>query len=121
MGRMAPDDRKALGARCEALAADHLTRLGYRLRERNFRCKLGEVDLICEDGATLVFVEVKARRGDRFGGGAEAVDGRKQARLMRIAELYMSRHPDTPCRFDVVAVALGNGAPRVDHLIDAFP
>lgn len=118
---MPTDDRKALGARCEALAAEHLMRRGYRVRERNFRCRLGEVDLICEDGATLVFVEVKSRRSPRFGSGFEAVDRRKQAKLTAIAQLYMSRHPDRPCRFDIVSVIVGMGPERLEHLIDAFP
>lgn len=112
------DDRKAWGSRCEALAAEYLERRGLRVRERNFRCKLGEVDLICEDGATVVFVEVKARRGRGFGGGAEAVDGRKQARLMAIGNLYMGRVGDRPCRFDVVVVT---GEAAIEHLINAFP
>ena len=121
MLRMATDDRKSLGDRCEALAAEHLLRQGYRVRQRNFRCKLGEVDLICGDGPTLVFVEVKARRSTRFGDGAEAVDRRKQARLMAIAQLYMAHEPDRPCRFDVVAVTLRGGAAAVEHLVGAFP
>lgn len=118
---MTTDDRKALGARCEAMAAEHLIQQGYRVRERNFRCRLGEVDLICEDGPTLVFVEVKSRRSGRFGSGFDAVDARKQAKLTAIAEFYMSRHPDRPCRFDVVAVTLGPGPGRLEHLINAFP
>jgi putative endonuclease len=118
---MPTDDRKAMGARCEALAAEHLAGKGLRVRQRNFRCKLGEVDLICEDGATLVFVEVKARRGTRFGGGAEAVDARKQARLMAIATMYMAREGDRPCRFDVVAVTLTGSRVQIEHLPNAFP
>jgi putative endonuclease len=115
------DDRKAMGARCEALAAEYLERAGLRVRERNFRCKLGEIDLICEDGATVVFVEVKARRGDRYGSGAEAVDGRKQARLMAVGTLYMARAGDRPCRFDVVVVTIVRGSARIEHLANAFP
>ena len=118
---MRPDERKLLGARCEAIAAEHLQALGYRLRARNFRCKLGEVDLICEDGRTIVFVEVKARRGGRFGSGAEAVDARKQARLLRIAEAYMAREGERPCRFDVVVVSWRGAAADIEHLPNAFP
>jgi putative endonuclease len=121
MARMTTDDRKRLGARCEAIAADYLLARGYEVVARNWRCKLGEVDLVCRDGATVVFVEVKARRSTRFGGGVEAVDGRKQARLMAIAEFYMAFGPDRPCRFDVIAVRLRDGVPEIQHLPNAFP
>ena len=116
-----PDDRKALAARTEALAAEPLVAKGYRVRERNFRLRLGEVDLICEDGQTLVFVEVKARRGGRFGSAAEAVTPRKQAKLLAIAEIYMASRPGRACRFDIVTVTLGRSAPVIEHLVDAFP
>lgn len=114
-------DRKALGARAENMAAAHLEGRGYRVRHRNFRLKLGEVDLICEDGAAVVFVEVKARRSSAFGSAGEAVDRRKQAKLMAIAELYMARLPGRSCRFDVVLVTFDRGEPRLEHLVNAFP
>lgn len=115
------DPRKPFGARCEAIAADYLTRRGLRIRHRNWRCKLGEVDLIAEHGDTIVFVEVKARRSSRFGGGAEAVGPRKQARMMAIAHLYMMKTPNRPCRFDVVSVSWKGALARIEHLADAFP
>ncbi|HEY9721160.1 MAG TPA: YraN family protein [Oscillatoriaceae cyanobacterium] len=116
-----PDDRKSLGMRCEAIAAEYLAERGYRVRHRNFRTKLGEVDLICEDGPTVVFVEVKARRSIRFGEAYEAVGYRKQQRIMAIAGLVMANWGDRPCRFDVVAVTFKGSMPVVEHLIDAFP
>lgn len=115
------DPRKPLGHRCEAIAADYLERKGLRIRHRNWRCKLGEVDLIAEHGATTVFIEVKARRSLRFGGGAEAVGPRKQARMIAIAQLYMQRAPNRACRFDVVSVSWVGSAVRIEHLADAFP
>jgi putative endonuclease len=115
------DGRKPLGDRCEALAADYLTARGYQVRHRKYRTRMGEVDLICEDGATVVFVEVKARSGSRFGHGSEAVDWRKQQRLMRIAEMYMAKVGDRPCRFDVVAVTLQGATARIEHMPNAFP
>jgi putative endonuclease len=116
-----PDDRKPLGDRCETLAAAYLESRGYRLRHRQFRTRMGEVDLICEDGPTLVFVEVKARRSARFGAGAEAVGWRKRERLMRLAAYYMMDLPERPCRFDVIEVRVRGDRAEITHLIDAFP
>ena len=115
-------DEPSLGRRCESLAAGYLIGKGLAIRERNFRLRLGEIDLICEDGATIVFVEVKARRSGQFGPGSAAVDGRKQRRIMAIAAIYMaSRFADRACRFDVVGVAITRGRPHIEHLIGAFP
>lgn len=116
-----PDDRKPLGTRCEAIAAEYLTERGYHVRARNFRTKVGEVDLICDDGPTVVFVEVKARRSTRFGEAYEAVGYRKQQKLMAIASQVMARMGDRPCRFDVVSITFKGQTPVVEHLIDAFP
>jgi putative endonuclease len=116
-----PDDRKPLGNRCEALAAAYLEARGYRVRHRQFRTKLGEVDLICDHGRTVVFVEVKARRNGRFGEASEAVGYRKQQRLMRIAEMYMAFEGDRPCRFDVVTVKVSGAHAAIEHLPNAFP
>lgn len=115
------DPRKPFGARCEAIAADYLAGKGFRIRHRNWRCRLGEVDLIAEVGATVVFIEVKARRSRRFGGGAESVGPRKQARMIAIAHLYMMRSPNRACRFDVVSVTWDGAMARIEHLADAFP
>jgi len=81
-----------------------LVRLGYRIIERNCRSRWGELDLVAYDGDTLVFVEVKARRSLEFGEPAYAVDRRKQSRLIRLAERYLSRRRlgEPTCRFDVV-------------------
>lgn len=119
---MPTDDRKAFGAHCEALAEAYLAERGLAVRHRNYRTRCGEVDLICESGPLLVFVEVKARRSARYGTGAEAVDARKQARLMAIAEGYLQHAGNRPCRFDVVIVTLGrSGEPAIEHLVAAFP
>lgn len=118
---MRTDRRKAFGCSGEGLAFGYLLARGYRVRERNWRFGRGEVDLICEDGAAIVFVEVKSRRGLLFGGAAEAVDRRKQRQLMALARVYMGRHPDRPCRFDVVCVDLRRAKPAIRLLKDAFP
>jgi putative endonuclease len=113
---------RASGAWGEELALRYLRRLGYTLVERNYRTRLGELDLIVRKGTTLVFVEVKLRRGTAFGDPLEAVTPHKQAKIRSLAELYLlDREPafDT-VRLDVVGILLGKGPPRVRHIEDAF-
>ncbi len=113
-----------LGRRAEDWAWAHLRRQGMRLRDRNYRCRLGEIDLVLEDGATIVFVEVRYRRPTGFASGAESVDQRKQRRLVLAASHYLQRHDLTdrrPVRFDVVALTLDTaGRPIIDWIADAF-
>ena len=120
--RGAGDRRRTVARRGEALAALLLRLKGYRIEARNWRCALGEVDIIAWDRETLVFVEVKARRGTSAGSPEEAVTPAKQLRLVRLAEAYLAhrRGETPPCRFDVVAVGGGSGWPRVRHLRAAF-
>ncbi|NIA04938.1 MAG: YraN family protein [Proteobacteria bacterium] len=107
----------------EDVAAAFLLGRGYRIIARNYRRRFGEIDIIAEDGAVLVFVEVKARKTARFGNPFEAVDRRKQRQISRVALDYITRHKEEnrPARFDVVAVELKEGAPpRVEMIKDAF-
>jgi putative endonuclease len=99
-------ERIESGGRGEDRAARALRERGYRLVERNFRCKQGELDAVAYDGDTLVFVEVRTRRDARFGGGASACGVTKQRRVARVAAAYVSlRRPRFDrCRFDVVAI-----------------
>lgn len=90
------------GARAEDLCAELLRRAGLRVLARNWRCRHGEIDLVAEEGGTLVFAEVRFRRDERFGGAAESVTTAKQARLIAAARLYLMRRPDADCRFDVL-------------------
>jgi putative endonuclease len=106
------------GARAEDLCAGLLRAAGLRLIERNWRCRLGEIDLIAEEGATLVFAEVRMRTSGGFGGAAESVTAAKRARLIAAARLYLTRRPEAPCRFDVFLV---EGDPAsVRWIRDAF-
>lgn len=116
------DNRLDVGREGEALAASYLEAAGYAIVARNVRTKLGEIDLIARDGKALVFVEVKSRRSERFGRGADAVDARKQARLRRLAEAYLgSRLGGEAVRFDVVDVLFRYGAkPDLVHIRAAF-
>ena len=120
---MAARDRQSLGQLGEDLACAELERRGYAVLARRFRTRLGEIDIIATHGATLVFVEVKARADLRFGGAAAAVTRSKQRRVARIAELFLGvrRLDGRACRFDVVTVELaGSEAPRVEVYESAF-
>ncbi len=93
------------GALAEDLALAFLQREGLTLVERNAHSRRGEIDLVMRDGATLVFVEVRQRGGDRFGGAAASIGPRKQARLWHAAQAFLMRYPSPPaCRFDAVCI-----------------
>lgn len=98
---------RQLGAEREALAAEYLQGRGYRILERNYRTRTGEIDLVAKDGAVLVFVEVKYRKDASCGSPLSAVDARKQQRIARTARCYLMERgygTETDCRFDVVAI-----------------
>lgn len=97
------EPRAAAGARAEDLAADFLSRRGLAIVARNFRTRMGEIDVIARDRGTLVFVEVRLRSGAAFGGAAASITAAKRARLLAAADAYLAtldRVP--PCRFDAV-------------------
>ena len=111
--------RSRLGALGESLAAAHLEAHGLSIVERNFRTRYGEVDLIADDSGTVVFVEVKTRRGSAFGTPEEAVTLRKRRRLVKVAVAYLQSHDlaDRDWRVDVVGVMLRrNGPATINHL-----
>ena len=111
--------RNAVGAWGEELAAKHLVEQEMVILDRNWRCELGELDLVARDGGTLVVCEVKTRRGEAFGSPAEAVTWRKAARLRRLALRWLDEHPVSPLevRIDVVGIVVAPGSPpRIEHL-----
>lgn len=111
------------GLEAQRLAEGYLCRQGLQLRERNYRCRGGEIDLVMQAGATLVFVEVRYRKHSRFGGALASVDTRKQQRLWHAAQHYLQRTRATemPCRFDVVAISPGKwGHPSVEWVQNAI-
>jgi putative endonuclease len=114
--------RQQLGKSGEDLAVAELERLGYAIVARRYRTACGEIDIVASDGATLVFVEVKARATAEFGTAAEAVTRRKQLRLVRMARDYLTRAAirDRPCRFDVVAIDEVETSPIVAVYRNAF-
>ena len=111
--------RSALGAYGEALAARHLTEQGMVVLDRNWRCDLGEIDLVLRDGRVLVVCEVKTRSSLAFGAPLEAVTERKAARLRRLAARWLADHDVHPeeVRIDLVGVLVTGGTPpSVDHV-----
>ncbi|HUN70299.1 MAG TPA: YraN family protein [Burkholderiales bacterium] len=107
------------GARAEELCADLLRRAGLRVLARNWRCRHGEIDLVAEEGRTLVFAEVRYRRDARYGGAAESVTAAKRARLVAAARLYLTRCPEMDCRFNVMLLDALE-ASRVQWIRNAF-
>lgn len=111
------------GRHAENQACLYLQQRGLSLVQRNYRCRLGEVDLIMRHGDTLVFVEVRYRRRADFGSSAESVDARKQERLAAAALHYLQRSGATtryPARFDVIALAPGDAPHSIQWIQDAF-
>lgn len=104
--------KSLLGQRAESDAARFLEARGLKTVARNWRCRFGEIDLVMQDGATLVFVEVRMRRRSDFGGAAASVDATKQRKLLAAARQYLAALKTLPpCRFDVVALS-GDAPPE---------
>ncbi len=118
--RMFGDDRSTIevGATGEDRAVEHLVRQGYRIVERNYRCKLGELDIVANDHGVLVFVEVRSRRSNEFGSALEAVNRQKRRKVTRVAMQYLVyRKPRfDEARFDVVAIT----GDELVHIKDAW-
>lgn len=115
--------RSNRGEHWENVAAEHIRSAGLRLSERNYNCRMGEIDLIAEDGDTLVFIEVRYRRNRGFGSALESVDSRKQLRLREAALHYLTTHPkaaNRPLRFDVIAIEGPAEQPRFEWVQSAF-
>jgi putative endonuclease len=109
------------GRSAEEQARRHLEQRGMRLLESNYRCKLGEIDLIMQDGEALVFVEVRYRKSDLFGSALESVTAEKQGRLLATANHYLQRNrASAPCRFDVVGITGQRADARIEWIKDAF-
>jgi len=109
------------GQRAERLAEAYLTRAGYRVLERNYRCRVGEIDLIAEENGVLCFIEVRSLQSLAHGHPFETIDAGKQARLIRAVRHYLSRRggADREMRFDAVAV-IYQPAPQIELIRGAF-
>ncbi|MGB7912874.1 MAG: YraN family protein [Desulfobaccales bacterium] len=118
-----PTTRRQLGDAGEDLAASALKRQGYKILERNYLTPLGEIDLIARQGKVLVIIEVKTRRGERFGTPQEAVSAAKQNRLRRLADYYLKQKrlgADVLVRFDVVGITVNDQGPQIEIIQNAF-
>ncbi|MCG7934104.1 MAG: YraN family protein [Candidatus Thiodiazotropha taylori] len=113
-------DHLQQGEAAEQLAVDYLSRRGLKLVTRNFRCKVGEIDLIMREKRTLVFVEVRYRQSDDYGSALESITPSKQRKLLAAANLYLQKNQiDQACRFDVVAIN-GSANKRTTWIKDAI-
>ena len=114
--------RQRLGMEGETLATELLEKLGYTIIQRRYRTRFGEIDIVSEDGGTVVFVEVKTKTDCSFSDPVESVTKQKQRRLVSMAEQYASYHrlDNTPCRFDVITVDTSVAPVRITHYKDAF-
>ena len=121
---MARADTRTVGSDAEQFADKFLKRQGLATVTRNFRCRLGEIDLIARDGDAIVFVEVRYRASNRFSGAGQTVDIHKQRKLIRTAALFTAMRPkyaNCVMRFDVVAIdADEHGKKTIDWIKDAF-
>jgi len=121
--RIITDDRRGLGRRGENLAGRHLAAKGYRIVARNWRCEVGELDLVARDGECLAFVEVRTRRGQALGSPEESITRAKQARLIALAEAYVQAHDwQGEWRIDVIAIEIDRRGRtvRLDHYENAI-
>ena len=120
----APNPRRLLGERGEALAAEWYEAAGYEILARNWRCREGELDLVVARAGLVVFCEVKTRRGAQFGAPFEAVTATKQRRIRGLAARWLSEHSDTRAaqlRFDVASITAPSGAsPSIQVITGAF-
>jgi len=111
-----------LGQEGERLAERYLQKKGYKLVERNYRCAVGELDLIVLDRRVVVFVEVKTRTGHGFGSPLEAVEFRKQRKMIQAAQFFLSAKglQQREARFDVIGISWPGREPVVEHIENAF-
>jgi putative endonuclease len=118
-----PYQRHTRGQLAESMAQKVLLKNGLRLITQNYRCKIGEIDLIFWDGEEIVFVEVRARANSDFAFPTETIDYFKQLKIIRTAEFFLLRHAQwakNPCRFDVVGVNFSTSPPNIEWIKDAF-
>lgn len=116
-------ERKAIGIWGEELALSHLIGRGLQLVLRNYRCKLGEIDLVMMDAGTLILVEVRYRASNDYGGAAASITWEKQRKLVKAAEHLLMKRADLrryPARFDVVAITTDSGDTKIDWIKSAF-
>ena len=120
-----PNENKQTGLWGEDIAVAYLRDKGYEILQRNFTRRVGEIDIIARDGKTVVFVEVKLRKGTYYGSPAEYVNAAKRRRLLLTAELWLQAHPrEFRSRFDVIEILAPQGQAtqrlKINHIEDAY-
>jgi len=111
------------GSEAEFRACEYLTQQGLQLKQANYRCKMGEIDLIMRDNDYYVFIEVRYRRQDSHGDGAASINTHKQQKLIRAAQQYLQTHELTEkvmCRFDVISLDAATTDNKIEWIKDAF-
>ncbi|MBF0472901.1 MAG: YraN family protein [Nitrospirae bacterium] len=110
------------GAYGERLAGNYLLKKGYKIIKKNYKNNVGEIDIIAMDGDKLVFVEVKTRKGDTFGSPIDAVDYKKQKKIINTALCFMrDKAVELPVRFDIIGVRLFSGFKKeIEHIMDVI-
>lgn len=113
------NSRQNLGQNGEDIAAEFLGKNGYAILTRNYRCCLGEIDIIAKIGAVLVFIEVKTRKSEAYGSPAAAVTPRKQRQISKTAQYYLAERNlfDAPARFDVVSIVMNSDQQTLIEII----
>lgn len=113
--------RRELGVAGEEAAANFLVQKGYRILYRNYRVRLGEIDIICEKEGRIVFVEVRSKKSTRFGTGAESVNWQKQQKIRQVAQAFLAYKSwfDRALQFDVIDVSFGDSI-HIQHIENAF-
>ena len=120
---MSSTENQTSGRQAEDRALRYLEQHGLRLLKRNWLCRSGELDLVMLDGDTVVFIEVRYRRHSVWGGALESIDGRKQQKLIRAAQLFLqkeSRWSNHPCRFDAIAIEAASSTATPNWIRNAF-
>lgn len=112
--------RKQTGDAAEDIALDYLIKKGFKCLHRQFRCKMGECDLIMKDNDTIVFVEVRYKKNTLFCTPEETIDYQKQRKLIRTAQFFLVKYPNSNCRFDVVAITGTQPKLKITWIPDAF-
>ena len=119
-----PDTPMELGAKGEKRAAKFLKRKGYKIIQRNYSCKLGEIDIIARQNNTTIFAEVKTRQTEEFGAPQYSINAAKRNHISKVALCYIKekRLMGQSCRFDVIAVTFPSGSrkPKIEHIENAF-
>lgn len=114
-----------MGEQSEQMACTFFQRQGFMLIAKNHHCRFGEIDLVMQDGQTLVFIEVRERNSDKFGSAIDSITARKQKKIIATAQHFLAQHPKhqlQPCRFDVVGIHPSQPDPdqRIQWLKNAF-